>query len=536
MAINISELPTRKSASGPVIDTRPLYVEEWLDTLPYIDFQKTGALFHEAISRTNKEEVKPAVRLELIQLYNRPYQYYVDSQIKTGAQHTLQSISSMQEQLVVLKKVAIGLGMGCKLSVDELLKRKTLWGQSKPPLTEMLMSLNYLSHAMIFSFLEYSPIPKNVWREANFIYTFAQEIGQENNTIILPGKDAKTDATSIAHSYKKIALASLADPHHLPFGAIWEIYEQLQSWAEFAEISTFSTPQSQSGYFVVNLDKDMPPLPISKFNSKLAGDKHRLIDTNALHKVIQQQLGKINSGVKPDSSVKISSYFAKSILSHMTKAWGLPPSRYFPRESNQGNMNLVCGLNACYFFVNKKEDFIPPQMDSDDSEDLVAMLEDTDSNLQRTYRMDEWSLVDEGSGGFAVMKNDKPSEAVRVGDLIGISQSSDDSKWRLGVIRWLMIRQNKIYKVGVQMIKLDTHAASIRAREGTPQDKKFRRAFLLTESGSTKLKSIITNKGLYAEARELELFYNNQSFSVTTKALEETTVSFDHFSLGKSAG
>lgn len=533
MTSDISSLPTRKTSTGMRIETRPLHIEEWLDALPYIDFQKTGKILYEATSATNKENIKPAVRLELVELYNRPYQYYLDSQIKTGAQHTLQSINSIQAQLDILKKIAVNLALACKLAVDELLNRKTLWGQSRPPLPAMLMSLNFLSHAMIFSFLEYAPIPKNVWLQVNFIYTFAQDIGQENNTIVLPGKDAKKAATSIAHSYKKIVLASLADPHHLPFGAIWEIFEQLHDWAEFAAIKHFETPATPSGYFVVNLDKDAPPLPLSKFNTKLASEKHRLIDTTALGKVIQQHIAALNNGQNLDSSIKISPFFAKSIMTHMSKAWGLPPKRYFPRETREGTMKLTCGLNSTYFFLNKGEDFTAPQLESSNT-DGSDYIDAADATLEKAYAIDDWSLVDQGPGGFAVIKNDKPRETVRVGDLVGIGDSSataSTGKWKLGVIRWLMIRQNKIYKVGIQMIGKEAHAAAIRAHDGSQQDLQYQRAFLIGDPASSSGNSVIASKGLFVDERELEVNYNNQSFRVTTNVLEESTVSFEHFSI-----
>ena len=105
MASDINKLPSRKTSSGMQMETRPLHIEEWLDKLPYIDFEKTGQLLFEAIQATNKESIKPSVRLELVELYHRPYQYYLDLQIKTGTQHTLQSISTMQAQLEILKKI-----------------------------------------------------------------------------------------------------------------------------------------------------------------------------------------------------------------------------------------------------------------------------------------------------------------------------------------------------------------------------------------------------------------------------------------------
>lgn len=517
----------RKTSAGSVIETRPLHIEEWLDKLPYIDFQKTSNILYEAVKATNKETIKPAVRIELVELYNRPYQYYLDSQIRAGAQHTLQSISSMQEQLEILKKIAVNLGLSCKLAVDELLKKKTLWGQTKPPLPAMLMSMNYLSHAMIFSFLEYAPIPKNVWREVNFIYSFAADIGQENNTIVLPGKDAKTDATSIAHTYKRIVLASLADPHHLPFGAIWEIYEQLQDWAEFTQLKNFNEPSGPSGFFVLNLDKDTPPLPYSKFNTKLASDRHRMIDTTALGKVIQQHLAALGAGQKLDSSIRISPYFAKSILSHMSKSWGLPAKRSLPRETSEGTMKITCGINSSYYFLNGGMDFIPPGGTNDDDDfDYIDEMEET---VQREYLADDWSLVDQGPGGFAVVKNDKPKEAVRVGDLLAVADSGAAQQWKLGVIRWLMIRQNKIYKVGIQLINKQAFPIAVRACSGSEVEKRFHRAFLLQDADNKRDRSIIMAKGMYAKDRELEINYREKTQKVSATALDESTVSFDFF-------
>ena len=54
----MSQLPLKKSAQGSEIETRPLYIEEWLDSLPYIDFKKTSSLLNEALVATNKIEIK----------------------------------------------------------------------------------------------------------------------------------------------------------------------------------------------------------------------------------------------------------------------------------------------------------------------------------------------------------------------------------------------------------------------------------------------------------------------------------------------
>ena len=97
MKYDANKLPLRSSSTGEQIETRPLYIEEWLDSLPYVDIKKTSQLLFEATRATNEQKsLNSSVRLELVELYNRPYQYYIDSQIKAGAQHTLQSIETMQ--------------------------------------------------------------------------------------------------------------------------------------------------------------------------------------------------------------------------------------------------------------------------------------------------------------------------------------------------------------------------------------------------------------------------------------------------------
>jgi cyclic-di-GMP-binding protein len=271
MGLKDQNLPLRSSPSGDQIDTRPMQIEEWLDSLPYTDFKKTSQLLFDATLATNRQQLKPSTRLELVELYNRPYQYYIDSQIKAGAQHTLQSIDTVQTQIKILKNISANLALACKISAEDILNKKTLWGQTKPPIINFFLSLNFLSHALIFSYLEYAPTPKNVWKEINFIYDFAESLSLESSIIKLPDNfAAHNKITTIAKAYKRIILASMSDPHHLPYGAIWEIYEQLANWVDNIALTKFTTPTETSSRFVIKLDSDSQPIPIIKFNSKLA--------------------------------------------------------------------------------------------------------------------------------------------------------------------------------------------------------------------------------------------------------------------------
>ncbi|OGT33691.1 MAG: hypothetical protein A2W28_03190 [Gammaproteobacteria bacterium RBG_16_51_14] len=530
IAMNPANIPTRKGVHGEEIETRPLQVEEWLESLPYIDSVKTCALLQEALQATNKQQVTSSTRLELVELYNWPYQYYIDSQVKTGAQHTPQSTDTMLHQVQSLKQIAVQLSFSCKLAVEEVLNRKTLWKQGKPPLQPMLMSLNYLSHALIFSFLEYAPTPKKVWSELNLIYSFAEGLGQQKTTLELPGHKAKT-RSSIEHAYKRIILASLADPYHLPFGAIWEIYDQLNDWAEYSQLHEYRLVDNPTGYFVLNLNSDSKPLPYIKFDGNNADAMHRLLDTTPLENLIQQYVERLKMGQPVDSTIRLTPFFAKSLMGHMLKAWGLPPKRYLQRLPKAGQLDLVCGMNPVYFFCNDQKDFIRSLVLDDNEDDFMTEEPDRLKNqASSVFPTEQWQIVDQGAGGYALINNGCPKNPVRVGDLVAIRHPDDDQGyWTLGLIRWLIIGKNKIHKIGIQNLAASARAGAVRACSESNLDREYKRALIISHNGSAADISIITDKGMYVSGRELEMEFDGKRIIMKAKDLLEATVGFEYF-------
>ena len=517
-------LPMRNASGGEHIETRPSLVEEWLTSLPRDDFRATGQLLYDATLATNQQLVKPSVRLQLVELYNRPYQEFIDTQIKTGAQHTLQSIETMKNRINLIKH----MGYACKMAAENEFRKNWLWRQSKPPLKAMLLSLNYFSHALIFSYLEYSPAPRNIWREMNSLYDHAETLGMENSPLALFGDNTDTAKTTIAQSYKRIVLASLSDPHQLPFGAVWEIFEQLLFWVNHVHITRFGIMDKASGYFVVDLENDSAPLPYFKFNQERVNDKHRLVDATSLSPLVEDELASINRGQGLKENLKLSPYYTKLVLGHLARAWGLPPKRYFPREERKGIVCLACGLNSVYFFINGGTRIVPGQNDFDKNISVEESDPADQSGLNSTpdYKVEEWNLVDQGPGGIAVNRTARPGYNIRIGDIVAITDDREQIKWTVGVIRWMMVRQTNNYKIGIQVISKTALPAVIRACSGSALDSRFQRALLLTDDNDM---SIITGKGLFMENRELEIKSQHKEFRVKAITMLESTLGFEYF-------
>lgn len=525
MAHSPTEIP---KGPGNVIDTRPLYVEEWLDTLPYADFLRTARLIEEATRATNGQPVKAVARLELVKVYNRPYQYYVESQIRAGAQHTLQSIETMQSQIGLMKQIAANLALACRLSVDEALKQKTGWGQTKPPLPALLGSMHYLSHAMIFGFLEYAPIPKDVWRQLHVIYEFAESIQREMETIQVPGQTGIT--TNIAGAYKRIVLATLVDPHHLPFGAIWEIYEQLRHWAGHAQLRAFEPVSAAGGCFIIDLDSDNRPMTTDKQAQISAVKRARILDCAELGGIVEDQLDLLNAGQPLTTESRLSPYFARVVLGQMLRAWGVPPQRTFARESRSGTVGLVRGMAAVFFHSHGRKEFDPGRdPDSEDEDGLPAMAAPGGTS---SYQTEQWQLVDQGMGGFAVVSGERPPQTVRVGDLVAFaSDISGREEWTLGIIRWLMVRQAKSHRLGAQIVTGNISAIAVRATTGSVQDRRFRRALLIQGGNDKHAMALFTERGFHVKSRDLELRIGDQLRPARAGGLIEGSVAFERFEI-----
>lgn len=529
-------IPTRRGSTGTHVETRPIYIEEWLDSLPYIDFQKTSRLLLEATTLTNKESIKPEARLELARLYNRPYMYYLESQIKSGAQHTLQSMETMQEQISVLKQIAVNLARACSLSIEENLHRKTVWRQKKSPLPAMLMQMNYLSHALIFSYLEYAPAPENIWRELNGLYYHAENMGKQHTSVIPPGGDPNKDATTITNAYKCILLASIVDPYHLPFGAIWEIFILLRAWSERAQIKIYEQVNDPAGIYIIDLEEDAPPVACGKFDPTTVRESHRLISTAEPGSLAKKYLDQVNSGKALDADIRLSAFYAKQILTQMSTAWNLPAVRYSPRVRSEGQIHVTTGMNAIYFYLNGKEEFVEPQLQ--EAEHVIADvggINEFSTGETGGYTLDQWEILDQGPGGFAICKKVKPKVVLKVGDLVGITRDAG-SGLALGAIRWLLVSGDRNYKIGIQTIAAEIAPASIRAVSSSDMEARFSRAMIAGDFSESGVNTIITSAGLFKPNHEYELIVDGVILRVLIESQVETTASFNYFMVVPSQG
>lgn len=197
-------------------------------------------------------------------------------------------------------------------------------------------------------------------------------------------------------------------------------------------------------------------------------------------------------------------------------------------------MNLAHGLNSIYFYLNHEQDF--KQLTDEGREDEIIAGEEQNTVNMTTihYQKETWNLVDASGGGFAVVRDEKPGNAIQVGDLIGLSldeKNLPQKSFRIGILRWLLVRQGKVYRAGIQLLNQQIFAGGVRASEGNRIEREFRRAVLTGSPLKQSELCIITNKGLYRPERDIDIFYKDQKYSARIMEMVESTSCFDHFNI-----
>ena len=519
---------TTNKAGESVIETRPLYIEEWLESLPYMNFLQTSELINTAIRATNDVAMKSSKRVELIGLYDSAYRYMLENEIRVGEKHSLQTVESEHSSLSSLKKIAATQARACRIAMEETFhQQNTSWLKTKPPLEAALSALNYLSYALLFSYMEYLPTPKNVWRELNYLYKFSVDLKKQDQKIkeITEAKDKRE--TSIEDAYKRIILTSMIDYHHLPFGAIWEVFQQLESMTALSSIEPYQETDSDNGLFVIDIENDVKPVSLARFNKQLAqGRNLYLLNARDIHSKFSAELINLDKRNTLSSEFTIAPQYARNVLIQIVRYWGNAPRRYAARTESQGSVELALGLNNAHYYLSGQHEFDLHNKPAED-DDSIDVMQGVEEERVIHHESIEWQLVNQSSGGMALSLEKKPSQTLKVGDLLAVKSPDpgDSGRWFLATVRWLLIHYNQSYLTGIEILSKKARAIGVRPKDHSD----FIRGFAFNMDKSTGNFWIITSRGVFQAQHTLEVRLAEQSSMMTMTQLKESNGLFEYF-------
>ena len=517
-------IPTVSDTADPSVEIRGVYVEEWIEGLPYAD---PGVLVRnvlETVSKLNRTPVKPANRLALMELYAQPYQFLMEMQEKqkTGAR-TVAAFEKRRTDTDAARRVATEMAYGYKLVLAHSVGKKSIFGKGKGKDIAIALqrAVLFLSFSLMHSYDEYMPAPRHLWSELWELFQYATVAKLETQPTTAKNLRGEFQ-TTVAHAYKRILLTSVIDPYHLAEGEIWRVFSLLGSWTDAAELSAMTQVKQATGYFVLDPAGDQRPISYAEATDRGVNDGCQLLNSNPVIQLLQQTL-KSTDGVLQE----------RNLLGRMVRSLGLPPKRHSPRTSTGGKVNLTSGITTLHHFLGGGNGELrapePQQLPPDDEGIEIGDTPMGNAELSGpSYNAEHWELVDRGPGGIGLLRQTRPNVPIGVGELIGVlfADETMEDTWSVGVVRWLNIAEVGEYHAGVQILSGKAQAVSVNAETSGAG---VRAALALPKVGADKGNTLGTPKGFYTKGSTLVVGTTANTVKVRAGALVETSDVYDRF-------
>ena len=155
-----------------------------------------------------------------------------------------------------------------------------------------------------------------------------------------------------------------------------------------------------------------------------------------------------------------------------------------------------------------------------------------DDPVSRSMGVNDWDVVNQSAGGIKVKRAGTTTQAVSVGEVVGVKYLGRD-RWTIGVVRWLTQLDDGGMEFGIQFLAPAARAVAVQpmATAGGAA----RQGLMLMESeAATDPDSLLTPPSTYSDLREFEIEEDGEIVTVRAQGLIEKTGRFELFQISPS--
>ncbi len=514
--------------SVPAIEDRPLIgaekrpklVQALLANLPLEHPASAAQAILEQLSLLDRQSVAAETRNKLLEIY-RPYILRVAADLASSYCNQPLPLSETAMMSASLARTLLTeLAYGYKLTILDYSNRVFVLGSGKIIANLIQRAIHALDQLLQVSYYTYVSPPEAVWSEIHQLYLHGAQLGLHET----PVKDAD-ETSSINLTYKRALLLSLANPHHLVTADLDRVRAYLARYAQLAQLHPLGMPENNAGVFLVRLNSDSPPIPLSKHRGEADMRTDILLITVELARQVAMDLRQLENGTSVLADI---TDLRRDLLNHLVKQWALAPKRTFTRMNRNESTNLCAGLKAIHYFLNGETHFADIRNQSEDTEVSLNFTESAiDSSASRHFGSTRWLVVNESAGGLALSKFPGVAPELSIGDLLGMRDDSG-RQWTLGVVRWANSGESGDLDIGAQMLAPSARAVAVRPEKTA----RYAEALLLPEIPPLQQTvTLVTECGIYQPAKVLEVMMSpdSQPVRVLLTRLLERTGKFERF-------
>ncbi len=521
MAIKLN-LPRVADRPDTNVETRRVYIEEWVDTLAYATPARLLDQTLASVGTLNKQPMKAAQRLKLLDLHIYPYAFALTFRRTQEAAQTSTVLQRQRNVSKGLRLLSAELALGYKQALADLMDKKSSFGSPREIPIALQRACLFCSLSLLHGYDEYRPPQKQIWQEAIALYKYSEKLKCHETPAAIATVDDPTFGDCTATLFKRLCITCLVDPYHLAYGELWRVYEAFSEHAPAAQIIRITDVNRPAGIFVIDPNMGNRPIPYAQLKAPPQA-RCRLLDVNpALAGLRKQQPRSGDNDVLPSH-----------VLAAMIRALGLPPKRHTPREITEGRVVVAVGLSTVHHFLSEGDD---SQSAAPSNEDEIEIQAAPAAGHPRrySYRSESWQVADEGPGGFGLLRKEPPDNPAGVGELVGLNfpqRGDGEYDWTIGVVRWVNIDSDDKQQMGIQVFSTSAMPISLIVENITDTITRIPRPALAVptldaERGTT----IISPRGIFSKGSQLRVGGETHISLIEANNLSDSTSSLDRFS------
>ncbi|MFV2004726.1 MAG: hypothetical protein ACC650_05930 [Gammaproteobacteria bacterium] len=443
MKINLSVPPL---STDPVefVQINPGTLASDLATLPRDDFLYSGHRILNDLEQFNRASVDDELRLKLLDLYR--------ISILNLAKRLRQSIGKgslpINKKLLTRQKITLDLHRQLTDGYKRILLNQDLSDDFDHSDNIVIVASERavfsLLEILTLSYLSYTPVPENTWKEMHTIFQMAHKKGFTG--IRIPDVADSKKNIKILDIYLFALLLGLSEPYGLPNGGLYTLLRYFHLWIGYLSLFDKNNLEGLRYFYRIDPDIDKAALPFPEAHLKgllyVTTDSlvHQMLGPNPPIDVTEDDDG------RNDSSLSIHTFFPKLISS-----WTKYPIRRYQRNNAKGEVELISGFKR-----------------------IIHFLQHTGSELTEKQKshIQIWEIQNDSATGLGIEYHGHEVKSVSVGDLVLYRTIDKETVggWVTGVIRRFSHPGRSNLAIGIQRMPPDVHTGNLHKLSQTIED------------------------------------------------------------------
>jgi hypothetical protein len=449
MKINLS-VPPLSLDSVEFVQTNPGTLATDLAALPHKDFLYSGYLILNDLSQFNRASVDDDLRLKLLDVYRVSILNLAKRLRKSIGKSNLPVNKKLLTKLKLTLDLHTQLMIGYKriilnqdMSEDSNLSNNNLIIASERTIFSLL-------EIITLSYLSYTPILENSWKELHTIFLLAHQKGFSGIKIQDIADSSKK--LKILDIYLYALLLGLSEPYGLPNGSLYSLMPYFHLWISYLSLFDKNNLEGLRYTYRIDPDIDKPFLPFVE--SRPEGKLYVTTDS-LIHQMFGPNPPLIASN--DDNAIENHKLFRRAYFPKLITSWTNYPIRRYQRNSASGEMQLIAGFENVINILRPEE---------------KTMSKDEKKLIQR------WQIINDSATGIGVEYKGHEVTLVNVGGLVlyRTDEIKTDDSWATGIIRRFTQSGRSHLSMGIQRLPPDAHTGKLNCLN---HDNKFSAAILM---------------------------------------------------------